>query len=121
MTFRRSFTLNSLDEVLPAGTYTVETDEEPLTGISFLAYRRLQTLLYIPGKPGQAVASRLLTINPNELDAALKRDQSSSDISIRQNPEIKSEKLNTISLQQVADDNQAIESAENEGMTVPLI
>jgi len=34
VTFRQPFTLKSIDEILPAGAYTVETDEEPLTGIA---------------------------------------------------------------------------------------
>ena len=103
VSFRRPFTLKSLDEVLPAGTYTVETDEEPITGISFLAYRRIQTLLYVHGKPGQTVPSRLLTIDPNELDAALKRDQLCAHNSILQSPENKSEKPIPISQRQQAE------------------
>lgn len=38
--FRRPFVLGGFDEVLPAGAYNVETDEELLEGISFPAYRR---------------------------------------------------------------------------------
>jgi len=118
VTFRQPFTLKSIDEVLPAGAYTVETDEEPLTGISFLGYRRIQTLLHLPGKPGQTGPSRLLTIDPNELDAALRYDQVSADASVFEGPENNSEKLKTIPQRQVAEDNRAIERAEDEGMMV---
>ncbi len=75
VTFERPFTLKSVDEVLPAGTFTVETDEELLGGMWFPAYRRILTLLHVPGMPGQAVITRVLTIDPNELDTALKRDR----------------------------------------------
>lgn len=75
VTFTRPFTLKGFDEELPASVYTVQTDEEPLESISFLAYRRISTLLYVPGKPGDRVVTRMLTIDPDELDAALEHDR----------------------------------------------
>ena len=85
VTFRKPFTLKSVDEVLPAGTYTVETDEEPVENISFLAYRRISTVLFVPGKPGERVLERMLTINPNELDDAMERDRADAEALVRQN------------------------------------
>jgi hypothetical protein len=41
VTFTEPFSLSGIDEVQPAGTYTVETDEELLPGLSFPAYRRV--------------------------------------------------------------------------------
>jgi hypothetical protein len=35
VTFRRPFTVTGVDEVQPAGTYMVETDEELLEDLSF--------------------------------------------------------------------------------------
>ena len=75
VTFRRPFVLGGLDEVLPAGAYCVETDEELLEGISFPAYRRILTLLHLHTKPGHPVVTQTATIDPNELETALKRDQ----------------------------------------------
>ena len=75
VTFRRPFVLGGLDEVLPAGTYSVETDEELLEGISFPAYRRVSTLIRLQAKSGNPHLTRALTIDPNELDAALERDR----------------------------------------------
>lgn len=75
VTFTKPFTLKGFDEELPASVYTVQTDEEPLESISFLAYRRISTLLYVPGKPGDRVVTRMLTVDPDELDAALERDR----------------------------------------------
>ncbi|MCH9671896.1 MAG: hypothetical protein K0U93_10660 [Gammaproteobacteria bacterium] len=74
ITFNRPFALSGVDEVLPAGSYTVETDEEPLEGISFLAYRRLSTRLHLGGAPGSGVLNRVITIDPKELDAALEHN-----------------------------------------------
>lgn len=78
--FKKQFMLESVGELLPAGTYTVETDEVPLEGISFIAYRRIQTLLHVPGRPADRVRASVLTIDPEELEAALQRDQAPSKL-----------------------------------------
>ena len=44
VTFAHPFTLCDYEEVFQPGTYDVETDEERLEGVSFEAYRRVQTL-----------------------------------------------------------------------------
>jgi hypothetical protein len=75
VTFRKPFVLGGFDEVLPAGAYIVETDEELLDGTSFPAYRRILTLIRLPAKAGHPGLTRALTIDPSELDAALLRDQ----------------------------------------------
>ena len=75
ITFNKPFTLAGIGEVLPAGDYRVETDEELLQGISFHAYRRVQTLIHLPSKSGNPGLVRTLTIDPKDLEAALKRDQ----------------------------------------------
>jgi hypothetical protein len=48
LTFDRPFALDGVDEVQAAGTYMVQTDEEPIEGISFLAYRRIATVILLP-------------------------------------------------------------------------
>jgi hypothetical protein len=75
VTFRRPFILGGFDEVLPAGAYKVETDEELLEGLSFPAYRRTLTVIHLHPRPGHPGLMQTLTIDPSELDAALKRDQ----------------------------------------------
>jgi hypothetical protein len=75
VTFRRPFVLGGFDEVLPAGAYSVETDEELLEGISFPAYRRILTVIHLHAEPGYPGLTQTFTIDPNELDAALIRDQ----------------------------------------------
>lgn len=73
VTFRCPFSLSAVDKVLPSGTYTVDTDEELIDGLSFLAYRRVATLLHLPCTSNRGV-SEMVAINPLELEAALKRD-----------------------------------------------
>ena len=48
VTFRRPFSMSAIEKVQPSGTYTVDTDEELIDGLSFLAYRRVATLLHSP-------------------------------------------------------------------------
>jgi hypothetical protein len=40
VTFTRPFSLNGIDEVQPAGSYTVETREDLLPGLSVPAWRQ---------------------------------------------------------------------------------
>ena len=75
VTFKRSFVLDGFDEILPAGAYSVETEEQLLEGVSFPAYRRTSTLIHLHARPAHPGQKRVLSIDPNELDAALKRDR----------------------------------------------
>ena len=74
VTFRQPFSLSGIDEVQPAGTYTVETDEELLPGVSFPAYRRIASLIYLRSRGGGAVVEEIANIDPLELQAAQERD-----------------------------------------------
>ena len=74
VTFARSFSLSALDEVQAAGTYTVETHEELLPGLSFPAYRRIATLIFLPSRPGGTFVEQIVDIDPLELEAAQERD-----------------------------------------------
>ena len=74
VTFTRPFSLSGLDELQPAGTYTVETDEELLPGLSFPAYRRIATLISLRSRGGGPVVEEVANIDPLELQAAQERD-----------------------------------------------
>jgi len=85
VTFKNPFTLTGFGEIISSGTYSVETDEELLEHLSFPVYRRKLTLLHLGTKPGSPGVTRTWTIDPNALEAALKRDQALSDVSERAN------------------------------------
>jgi hypothetical protein len=70
ITFRSSFKLTCFVKAEPAGDYQLETDEELIEGVSVLAYRRVKALLHVPRGSG----SETFTIDPKELEAALKED-----------------------------------------------
>ena len=74
VTFTRPFSLSALDEVQAAGTYTVETVEELLPGLSFPAWRRIATMIFLPSRPGGAFVEQVVNIDPLELEAAQERD-----------------------------------------------
>jgi hypothetical protein len=112
VTFAKPFVLGGFDEVFPAGTYDVETDEEVLDGISFLAYRKVLTLLHLPATSHHP--SRTLTVDSNDLDAALERDGVSATA-----PGGRQEALAAAVSEDEAD-RRAEDLAEDEGMTINL-
>jgi hypothetical protein len=78
VTFARPFSLGGIEAEQPAGTYAVETDEELLEGLSFPAYRRVATTIFLHSRPGELVSGQLVTIDPLQLEAAEQRDARSS-------------------------------------------
>jgi hypothetical protein len=80
ITFTKPFLLAGLNEVQPAGTYTVQTDEEPIEGLSFLAYRRVATVIFVPLRHQGRGSFQTIPITPKALDAALAGDASRSRI-----------------------------------------
>ena len=74
VTFTRPFSLNGIDEVQPAGNYTVETHEDSFPRLSVPAWRRIATLIFLPSRPGGAFMERVVNIDPLELEAAQERD-----------------------------------------------
>ena len=75
VTFTRPFNLNGFDGEQPAGSYSVETDEELLEGMSFPAYRRMATMMQVEAPSrGSAGILQVAVINPDELAAALAVD-----------------------------------------------
>jgi hypothetical protein len=72
VTFRGTFHLNGIDRSLPPGEYRVATDEERLEELSFIAYRRVATSIFVPAPSGSAI--EMVIIDPLELEAALDHD-----------------------------------------------
>ena len=70
VTFEHPFSLYALDGVQPAGTYMVETDEDLIQGVSFLAYRRVATTIYLPLRNGGPGSFQAVRVDPRELKEA---------------------------------------------------
>lgn len=78
VTFHHPADIEGLTATLPAGEYVVETDEEVILGLSFLAYRRLRTTIIVPALIGASMARQMIEIDPDRLAAALARDVTAS-------------------------------------------
>ncbi len=74
VTFMHPFSLIGLDGVQPAGTYLVETVEETLDNLSFVAYRRVSTTIVLPAVGTDTGQRQVVTIDPDDLKAAQERD-----------------------------------------------
>ena len=79
ITFSHPFVLDKADGDMPAGRYDVETEEELIPTLSFMAYRRGRTTITSPATArGIATQRQVLTVDPILLDAALAKDQAQS-------------------------------------------
>lgn len=74
ITFEHPFTLAGFDAPQPPGTYMVITDEEEIPGLSFPAWRRVSTQIYLPAIGVQSATEQVVTIDPHEFARAQKRD-----------------------------------------------
>jgi hypothetical protein len=70
--FRKPFYLKGVDRLLSPGDYGVITDDELIEGLSFSAYHRISTVMFVPAESGCAV--EMVTIDPLDLQAAIDRD-----------------------------------------------
>jgi hypothetical protein len=70
VTFARAFNLKGVGELLPPGSYDVETDEEAIEAHGRTAFRRVATLLYVPTLSGM----RMCAVDGEELARALVAD-----------------------------------------------
>lgn len=77
VTFRRPFWLKGVDRTLPPADYRVVTDEESIEGLSFPAYRRISTAIFVPAPSGSAV--EMVTVDPLDLEAELEQDAATHD------------------------------------------
>lgn len=74
VSFCRPFRLPGIPDIQPAGSYVVETEEEQLQAVSFMAWRRLDTVIHLPRSPDSPMVARAVIIDPTILEAALALD-----------------------------------------------
>jgi len=73
VSFARPFLLKGVDRVLPSGEYRVATDEELIQELSFPAYRRVATMIFVPAE-SRASSIEMVSIDPRDLQEAQDRD-----------------------------------------------
>ncbi|MHA7971967.1 hypothetical protein [Rhizobium sp. CAU 1783] len=71
MNFKAPFTLTGLQGAYPPGDYDILDDEEQIVGVSWLAFRRVSTMIEVASGNKKS----LFAIDPSELDAALEKDK----------------------------------------------
>lgn len=49
--FGHPFDLKGVDRILPPGEYKIVTDEQLIEELSFPVYRRVATMIFVPGSP----------------------------------------------------------------------
>jgi hypothetical protein len=74
--FSSTFELAGADAALPAGSYRVDHDEESIEGLSWLAWRRTASFIYLPRIGQRGTTHQMTLIDPADLDAALEKDKS---------------------------------------------
>jgi hypothetical protein len=66
MTFAAPFRLSALDDLLPAGTYDIDTEEEIIEGNERTVYLRVATMIHVH----TSGMVQVWTVDPKELEAA---------------------------------------------------
>jgi hypothetical protein len=75
VTFVHPFLLKGVDRILAPGDYRVATDEELIEQLSFPAYRRVATMIFVPGASGHVSSIEMVAIDPGDLQDAQERDE----------------------------------------------
>jgi hypothetical protein len=78
ITFKHPFRIKGIDRLLAAGQYQVVTDEEMIEGLSFASYRRVATIIMVPGAPPHASSMEMFSISSIDLADAQRDDACAS-------------------------------------------
>jgi hypothetical protein len=74
--FRHPFRIKGVDRLLPPGAYEVMTDEQMIEGISFPCYRRVATMIMVPGAAPRHSSIEMISISSTDLSDAQRIDAS---------------------------------------------
>jgi hypothetical protein len=74
--FRHPFRIKGVDRLLPPGGYEIVTDEEMIEGLSFASFRRIATMIMVPGEPPRASSMEMISIGAADLADAQRNDAS---------------------------------------------
>lgn len=74
--FKHPFRIKGVDRQLAPGAYEIITDEEMIEGLSFPCFRRVATMMMVPGAPPQRSAMEMISISPADLSDARRIDAS---------------------------------------------
>jgi hypothetical protein len=72
--FKHSFRINGIERELAAGTYEVVTDDEMIEGLSFPCFRRVATMIMVPGASPHSSSVEMISVSPLDLSNAQDTD-----------------------------------------------
>jgi hypothetical protein len=78
LTFLHPFRIKGIDRLLPSGAYDVVTDEEMIEGLSFASFRRVATMIMVPGAAPRASSMEMISISAADLADAQRDDASAA-------------------------------------------
>jgi hypothetical protein len=78
VTFTQPFRLVGVDDIQSPGDYEVNTDEEQIDSLTFLAWRRIATNILL----SRNGATQMYRIDPVDLDASLLRDAGATRVPV---------------------------------------
>lgn len=74
VTFKHPARIKGIDRLLAAGPYDVVTDEEMIEGLSFPSFRRIATMIMVPGAPPHQSSIEMIAIASADLSDAQRID-----------------------------------------------
>lgn len=78
VSFSSPFRLPGFDTAQPAGEYRVDYDEEPIDGLSRLAWRRVGAFIHLPAIATRSSTQQMMPIHLSDLENALEKDHNPS-------------------------------------------
>jgi hypothetical protein len=76
--FKHPFRIKGVDRLLSPGAYEVITDEEMIEGLSFASFRRVATMIMVPGEAPRNSSMEMISISSVDLSDAQLRDASAA-------------------------------------------
>jgi hypothetical protein len=74
--FKHPFRIRGVDRLLPSGDYEVVTDDEMIEGLSFPSFRRVATMIMVPGASPRQSSIEMVSISSVDLSDAQRIDAS---------------------------------------------
>ena len=68
--------IKGIDRLLAPGAYEVITDEEMIEGLSFASFRRVATMIMVPGVAPRTSSMEMISINSVDLSDVQRHDAS---------------------------------------------
>lgn len=74
--FKHAFRIKGIDRLLSPGAYEIITDEEMIEGLSFASFRRVATMIMVPGEAPHQSSVEMISIGSIDLADAQRIDAS---------------------------------------------